>query len=164
MKYLGHVAAGCGVVAVILSLAACKSDKVSAADALSQAEAEKMAAQITIDHCSDASGIKQTVKLGTPDPNGHIREKHGAVKVYPIQVTWTGDCSDKQMGRTDYYANINAKYTASFYRNDFGDWAHTPYVGQCSRSKVAYQVDGQGKTEIPNPPVDSCALKDLSSQ
>lgn len=166
MKYLGPFAAFCGVLAVALTFSACKTNKVNAAaSGLSQAEAEKLASQITINDCTgNHSQLSQTVKLGKADPNGHIREKHGSVMVYPIQVTWAGSCTGKPMGRTDYYANIQARYTASFYKNDFGDWSHTPYVGTCSWQRVAYQMDGQAKTDIPNPSTDSCALKDLSTQ
>jgi len=165
VKFLGPLAAGCGALAIAFSLFAYKTTAVNAADALSQQEAEKLAAQITINQCNgDRSQLAQSVKLGTPDPNGKIREKHGPVMVYPIQVTWAGSCVGKVMGRTDYYSNINAKYTASYYKNDFGDWAHTPYVGKCSWSRVAYQMDGQAKTAIPNPAVDSCSLMDLSNQ
>jgi hypothetical protein len=138
---------------------------VDAATALTQAEAEKLAAQITVNQCNaDRSQLQEAVKLGTPDPNGHIREKYGSVMVYPVQVTWTGSCSSKVIGRTDYYSGIKAQYTASYYRNDFGDWAHTPYVGKCSWQRTAYQMDGQPRSEIPNPPVDSCSLMDLSNQ
>ena len=165
MKYLGPVAAVCGALTVAFSLSACKSTQVNAASALTQAEAEKLAAQITINQCNaDRSQLQQTVKLGTPDPNGHIREKHGSVMVYPVQVTWTGACTSKVIGRTDYYSGIDAKYTASYYKNDFGDWAHTPYVGKCSWQRVAYQMDGQSKTPIPNASTDSCALMDLGAQ
>lgn len=165
MKFLGPAAAACGALAVVFSINACKSEKVHAASALSQSEAEKLAAQITVNGCNgDRGGLTESVKLGTPNPNGHIREKYGPVQVYPVQVTWTGNCVAKVMGRTDYYANINGKYTASYYRNDFGEWAHTSYVGQCAWSRVAYQMDGQAKTPIPNPPTDSCSLMDLSNQ
>lgn len=165
MKFLGPFAAGCGVFAIAFSLSACKTNKVDAASALTQADAEKLAAQITINQCNEnRGGLSQVVKLGTPDPNGKIREKHGPVMVYPVQVTWSGSCTSKVMGRTDYYGNINAKYTASYYKNDFGEWSHTPYVGKCSWSRVAYKMDGQAKTAIPNAPVDSCSLMDLSNQ
>lgn len=165
MKFPGPVTAVCGVLAITFSLSACKTTRVDAASALTQAEAEKLAAQITISGCNgDRSQLTSTVKLGTPDPNGRIREKVGAVMVYPIQVRWTGSCVGKVIGRTDYYAGINAKYTASYYKNDFGDWAHTPYVGKCSWSRAAYKMDGQAKSSIPNPPVDSCSLMDLSNQ
>ena len=163
MKYSGPGVAVCGALAIALSLAVYNSETVNAASALTQADAEKLASQITVNGCnSDRKDLTQSVKLGTPDPNGHIREKYGPVMVYPIQVTWTGSCVGKVMGRTDYYANIDGKYTASYYRNDFGEWAHTPYVGKCSWSRVAYQMDGQAKTSIPNPAVDSCSLMDLS--
>ncbi len=165
VKYLGPVAALCGALTVVFSLSACKSTQVKAASALSQAEAEKLAAQITINQCNaDRSQLQQTVKLGTSDPNGHIREKYGPVMVYPVQLTWTGGCTSKVIGRTDYYSSIDAKYTARYYQNDFGEWAHTPYLGKCSSQRVAYQMDGQPKTPVPNPPTDSCALMDLRNQ
>lgn len=155
MKHLGSRAAVCCAFAVVLSFIACKSAPASAQSALSQSEAEKLAAQITINGCNaERSQLTETVKLGTPDPNGHIREKYGPVMVYPILVTWSGSCVGKVMGRTDFYSSINAQYTASFYRNDFGEWAHTPYVGKCSWSRVAYQMDGASKSSIPNPPAD----------
>jgi hypothetical protein len=165
VKSLGPAAIFCGVLTVLLSLPGCNTHPVSAASPLSQSQAEKLAAQITINSCNaDRTNLKQSVKLGTPDPNGHIREKYGPVLVYPIQVTWTGSCVGKVMGRTDYYENINAKYTASYYQDDFGEWKHTPYVGKCDWSRTAYQMEGEAKASIPNPPVDGCALMDLSAQ
>lgn len=165
MKKLGLVAAGCGIV-LSVCLTACNSNPVkAAAPALTQAEAEKILDNVTVASCTgDRSQLSRTVKLGTPDPNGHIREKYGPVMTYPVQVTWTGSCVGKVMGRTDYYANINAKYTAGYYRNDFGEWAGTPLVGRCTDQRVAYQMDGQAKVEIPNPPMDGCSLMDLRNQ
>jgi len=151
--------------AFVLSLTACKSAPASAQSALTQPEAEKLAAQATINNCNaDRTQLTETVKLGTPDPNGHIREKYGSVMVYPVQVTWAGSCVGKVMGRTDFYSSITARYTASYYKNDFGEWSHTPFVGKCSWSRVAYQMDGDSRTSIPNPAVDSCSLMDLSNQ
>ena len=165
MKYLGPVAAVCGALTVAFSLSACKSIQVSAESALSQAEAEKLVSVTTINGCNgDRSQLQRAVKLGTPDPNGHIREKYGPVMVYPVQVTWTGSCVGGDSNRTDFFENINAKYTTSFWRNDFGEWSNTPYNGLCKWQRVAYQIKGQPKTPIPNPSTDGCALMDLRNQ
>lgn len=159
---MGSRAAVCCAFALLLSLTTTQS--VRAQSALSQADAQKLAAQATINGCTGRSQLNQSVRLGTPDPNGHIREKYGSVMVYPVQITWNGSCVGKVMGRTDFYSNINGIYTASFYRNDFGEWSHTPFVGKCSWSRVAYQMDGSSKTPIPNAAIDSCSLMDLSNQ
>ena len=164
MKYLGPAAVFCGVLAVSFSLSAWKTHKVDAATALTQAEAEKLVANTSINGCTDRSKLTSQVRLGTPDPNGHIREKYGPVMVYPVQVTWTGSCVGKVIGRTDFFANINAKYTTNFWRNDFGEWSNTPYTGLCKWQRVAYQMNGQAKTPIPNPAVEGCALMDLRNQ
>lgn len=164
MKLLGPRAAACGLLAITFSLSACKSHTVNAASALSQAEAEKLVANTTINDCTDLSQLHSVVKLGAPDPNGHIRERHGPVMVYPVQVTWTGSCIGKGYGRTDYFENINAKYETNFWRNDFDEWANTPYNGLCKRQRVAYQMDGQARTGIPNPAVEACSLQDLRNK
>lgn len=165
MKYLGPVAAFSGVIAVALTLSAYRTNTVNAATALSQAEAEKLVSVTTINGCNlDRSHLIRTVRLGTPDPNGHIREKYGPVMVYPVQVTWTGTCVGGDSYRTDFFENINAKYTTSFWRNDFDEWSNTPYNGLCKWQRVAYQVKGQSKTPIPNPAVEGCSLMDLRNQ
>lgn len=162
---MGPRAVLCCAFAIVLSLTACKSSPVDAQSTLTEAEAQQLAAQATVNGCNaDRNQLAEAVKLGTPDPNGHIREKYGPVMVYPVMVTWTGSCVGKVMGRTDFYSSITARYTASYYKNDFGEWSHTPFVGKCSWSRVAYQMDGDSRSSIPNPAVDSCSLMDLSNQ
>lgn len=166
MKALGPVAAACGALVISISLSGCTSKPVNAAPAaLTQAEAEKLLDNVTLAGCNaDRSQLRRTVRLGTPDPNTHIREKYGPVMTYPVMVTWTGSCVGKVMGRTDFYDSINAKYTAGYWRNDFGEWSSTPLVGTCRAQRVAYQVDGNPKFTIPNPPMDGCSLMDLRNQ
>ena len=147
-----------------VALAACRTKPANAATALSQSEAQKLASTITINQCTDRAALKQDVKLGTPDPHGHIREKYGPVMVYPVQVTWSGSCVGKPMGRTDFYDNIQARYTTNYYRDDFGNWAHTPFNGKCSWVRTAYQMEGQAKTNIPNAAPEGCSLMDLGNQ
>ena len=137
--------------------------RVSAAEGLSQPEAEKISSNIYIANCHPPqAGLTRVVTLGKPDPNRRIRERYGPVMVYPVQVTWTGNCIGHPMGpqQTDFYENVNARYTANYFKDDFGNWAHTPYVGSCRTVHKAYQQKGGPVVQIPNAQPEGCATQD----
>lgn len=154
-----------GVPAAICALVAglgC-NHQVSAATALSQAEAESISNNIYIANCHPPQqGLTRTVVLGTPNPNGHIREQYGPVMVYPVQVTWTGSCVGHPMGpqQMDVYDHVQARYTASYYKDQFGNWAHTPFVGSCSWVHVSYQPQGSAPIPVPNAHAEGCSTAD----
>ena len=158
------VCAGIGAASVLALLlgSGCRVN-VQAASALGQAEAEKVSSNVYIADCHPPQpGLERTVTLGKPDPNGHIREKYGPVMVYPVQVTWTGSCSGHPVGpqQTDYFENVNARYTANYYKDDFGNWSHTPFVGSCKWLHTAYQQQGGPKVPVPNAHEDHCSIAD----
>ncbi|MBV9669955.1 MAG: hypothetical protein JOZ43_03275 [Acidobacteriales bacterium] len=133
---------------------------------LGQTEAEQISKNIYIAGCHEPQpGITRKVALGAPNANGRIREQYGAKLVFPIQVTWSGSCVSKTTGLTNYYDNIDAKYTAAYYKDQFGNWTHTPYVGTCRWTHTAYQQDGDTKKPVPeneqqNITHKSCGLAD----
>ena len=117
---------------------------------MSQSEAERVSNNIYIAGCHlPQPGITRTVQLGQPNPNGKIREQYGAKLVYPIQITWSGSCINRTSGLTNYYADVDAEYTANYYKDQFGKWTHTPFVGTCKWTHVAYQQDGDVKKPVP---------------
>ena len=154
-----------GVPAAILALATATGvqHQVSAASGLSQEEAEKVSSNIYIANCHPPqAGLTRTVALGKPDPSGHIREKYGPVLVYPIQVTWAGSCVGHPMGpdQTDFYENVTARYTSNYFKDDFGNWSHTPFVGSCRWVHKAYQQKGRQVVQIPNAQPEGCMTAD----
>ena len=164
-RKIGSNVARCAVLGSLVFFSFLGSNhKVSAASALSQAEAEKLTSIIYINGCPGAQPqLTRTLRLGTPDPNGHIREKYGPVMVYPVMLTFSGSCTGHPMGRTDYFNGIAAKYTASYCRNEFGEWSHTPFVGSCNWSRTAYQMDGQPKAQVPaGEAAGFCSLAEVS--
>ena len=150
-----------------LALATGCTRSVSAQAALSQAEAEKQSSNIYMADCHPPQPtLTRTVVLGKPNPNGHIREQYGPVLVYPVQVTWSGSCSGHPANpqQTDFYENLQARYTASYYKDQFGNWAHTPFVGSCSRVHAAYQPAGSPRISIPNAQPEGCRPADTVNE
>ena len=161
MKVRSFLAVPAAIVALTVGTGC--HNKVNAETGLSQAEAEQVSSNIYISNCHlPQPDLVRKVVLGKPDPNGHIREKYGSVMTYPVQVTWTGSCSGHPVSpqQTDFYENVNAKYTASYYKDQFGNWSHTPFVGTCSWVHAAYQPQGQPKTPVPNAQAEKCGISD----
>jgi len=82
--------------------------------------------------------------------------------VYPVQVTWSGTCSGHPAGpqQIDLYDSIQARYTANYYKDQFGNWAHTPFVGTCSWIHRSYQPSGSSSITIPNAHAETCGIAD----
>lgn len=144
-------------------VAGCNHQVVAASSGLSQAEAEKISSNIYIAGCHPPQpGLVRTVTLGTPNPHAFVYGSTASVMAYPIQVTWSGSCNGHpvNVGQTDFYDNVKAKYTANYYKDQFGNWTHTSYTGTCSRVHKAYQQNGGPMVPDPNTAPATCGLAD----
>lgn len=149
--------------AAVLAFSTGCTHTANAQAALTQAEAEKVSSNIYIANCHPPQpGLTRTVALGKPNPNGRVREIYGPTLVYPVQVTWTGTCSGHPANdnQTDFFTDVDAKYTANYYRDQFGNWTHTPFVGVCKWIHASYQPNGSPKIPVPGAHLEGCNIAD----